>query len=346
GTAAKDVLPARAQFMHMMGMLAGKWPHTLSIQPGGTSRAITSVEKVRLLGILYQFRGFLERTLFGDTLEHIVSLSSAEDLQAWAQQEAHKQSDFGTFLTIAEDLNLADMGKATDHFMSFGVYPVAGKKLFRAGVWKDGEVLSLKPETIKEDVSHSWMKNGSEPKHPREGVTIPDADMKDGYTWCKAPRLGGDVVEVGALARQIVSGHPLIQSLVAASGGNVRNRIVARLLELALVVIEMETWVKEVQPDAPFYHLTSMPDEAEGAGMMEAARGSLGHWLRVKNGRILNYQIIAPTTWNFAPRDSHGKLGALEQALLGAPIREGEDTPVSVQHIVRSFDPCMVCTVH
>jgi len=177
-------------------------------------------------------------------------------------------------------------------------------------------------------------------------VTQPDPDMKQGYTWCKAPRLANDVVEVGALARQVVSGHPLIRDLVGQSGGNVKSRVVARLLELALVVIEMENWVKEVQPNEPFYHLTSMPDEAEGAGMMEAARGSLGHWLRIKNGRILNYQIIAPTTWNFSPRDAQGKLGALEQALLGAPIREGEDTPVSVQHIVRSFDPCMVCTVH
>jgi len=346
GTAAKDMLPARAQFMHMMGMLAGKWPHTLSIQPGGTSRAITAIEKVRLLGIIYQFRSFLENTLFGDKLESIANLSSAKDLQAWAMQDAHRKSDLGLFLEIADSLNLADMGNATDHFMSFGVYPVAGKNLFKAGVWKDDIVSPLQPETIKEDVSHSWMKNGDKPKHPHEGVTIPDPDMKDGYTWCKAPRLGGDVVEVGALARQIVNGHPLIQSLIGQSGGNVRNRVVARLLELALVVIEMETWVKAIRPTEPFYHLTSMPDEAEGAGMMEAARGSLGHWLRVKNGRILNYQIIAPTTWNFAPRDAHGQLGALEQALLGAPIREGEETPVSVQHIVRSFDPCMVCTVH
>ena len=29
-----------------------------------------------------------------------------------------------------------------------------------------------------------------------------------------------------------------------------------------------------------------------------------------------------------------------------APVLPGETTPVSVQHIVRSFDPCMVCTVH
>ena len=80
--------------------------------------------------------------------------------------------------------------------------------------------------------------------------------------------------------------------------------------------------------------------------MIEAAWGSLGHWVRIKNGRILNYQIIAPTTWNFSPRDSAGVPGALEQALVNAPVRDGEKDPVSVQHIVRSFDPCMVCTVH
>ena len=33
-------------------------------------------------------------------------------------------------------------------------------------------------------------------------------------------------------------------------------------------------------------------------------------------------------------------------ALVGAPVLPGETTPVAVQHIVRSFDPCMVCTVH
>ncbi len=76
--------------------------------------------------------------------------------------------------------------------------------------------------------------------------------------------------------------------------------------------------------------------------MMEAARGSLGHWLRVRNGRILNYQIIAPTTWNFSPRDRHGEPGAL----VGAPVRDGETEPLAVQHIVRSFGPRMVCTAH
>ncbi|MBL4558192.1 MAG: nickel-dependent hydrogenase large subunit [Rhodobacteraceae bacterium] len=80
--------------------------------------------------------------------------------------------------------------------------------------------------------------------------------------------------------------------------------------------------------------------------LVEAARGALGHWLRVEGGRIAAYQIVAPTTWNFSPRDAAGQPGPLEAALEGAPVGAGETTPIAVQHIVRSFDPCMVCTVH
>ena len=105
----------------------------------------------------------------------------------------------------------------------------------------------------------------------------------------------------------------------------------------------MEQWVRQIVPGEPFFAQGEMPDEASGVGLVEAARGSLGHWLSVADGRIANYQIISPTTWNFSPRDSDGTPGPLEQALVGTPAGEGH---VAVQHVVRSFDPCMVCTVH
>ncbi|MDQ6970963.1 MAG: nickel-dependent hydrogenase large subunit [Mariprofundus sp.] len=346
GTAAKQMLPARAQFMHLMGIMAGKWPHTLAIQPGGTTRTIKAEEKIRIMTCLYQFRTFLETTLFGDSLENIAALSSAEELDGWMQSDQHRSSDFGLFLNISEALSLHTLGRASDHFMSYGVYPSNGESLFSRGVWENGELQRLNLNAIREDVSHSWMLKYGDAKHPFDGITQPDPEMKDGYSWCKAPRLENKVVEVGALARQQVNGHPLIRSLVAASGGNVQNRVVARLLELALVTMAMERWIKAIRPNEAFCHLQSMPDEAEGVGLMEAARGSLGHWLKIKQGKIYNYQIIAPTTWNFAPRDAQEQPGALEQALIGAPVRKGESTPVAVQHIVRSFDPCMVCTVH
>ena len=190
------------------------------------------------------------------------------------------------------------------------------------------------------------MAHANRARHPFDGVTIPDADAAQGYSWCKAPRLGGHVVEVGALARQLVDGHPLIREMVAAEGGNVRARVVARLLEIARIVPLMEQWVRALQPDGPFCVRGQIPDDAQGVGLVEAARGALGHWLKIRNGRILNYQIVAPTSWNFSPRDAEGTPGALEQALIGAPVREEETEPVSVQHIVRSFDPCMVCTAH
>jgi uptake hydrogenase large subunit len=65
----------------------------------------------------------------------------------------------------------------------------------------------------------------------------------------------------------------------------------------------------------------------------------------VKNGEIENYQIVAPTTWNVGPRDSQGLRGSIEEALVGIPIADKHD-PIEVGHVARSFDSCLVCTVH
>ena len=179
------------------------------------------------------------------------------------------------------------------------------------------------------------------------GQTEPDEEMSDpGYSWCKAPRYAGEVVEVGALARQVVDGHPLVHSLVCAGGGNVRNRVIARLLELARVIPVMEQLVQAIALGESFCNHGALPEEAHGVGLVEAARGSLGHWVRIRHGRILNYQIVAPTTWNFSPRDHLGIPGVLEQALLDTEVGVDDADAGAIQHIVRSFDPCMVCTVH
>jgi hydrogenase large subunit len=177
-------------------------------------------------------------------------------------------------------------------------------------------------------------------------VTLPDVDKPAAYSWNKAPRLDGRVVETGAIARQWADGQPLITDVVQRHGSQVASRVLARLIELARVLPMMERWLGAIVPREPFYTPDRLPDEGEGMGLTEAARGALGHWVRWRNGRLLHYQIVAPTSWNFSPRDAQGQPGALEAALVGAPVRPGERTPVAVQHIVRSFDPCMVCTVH
>jgi len=345
GSASAETLDARARFLELMGILAGKWPHTLALQPGGSSRPVQPAEKVQLFVLLRAFRNFLERVVFGDELERVGAIDGLSALEAWRDERPvnAQASDFRLFLEIAADLDVSRLGRATDVFLSYGAYRQAAATHFAAGVF-DGALHALEEPSISEDVSHAWLVEDA-PRHPAEGATRPAPDKPGAYTWCKAPRLGGRVVEVGALARQVVNGHPLARDLVFRAGGNVFSRVVARLLELALVVPEMERWAMSLEPGAPFCLSATEPDDATGAGLVEAARGSLGHWLVIRRGRINGYQIVAPTTWNFSPRDAAGRPGALEQALVGTPAGEGE-AEVAVQHVVRSFDPCMVCTVH
>lgn len=337
GSAGDDLLPARARLLNVMGFLAGRWPHTLALQPGGSTRAVTAGERVRLRSLLREVRAFAEGVLLGDTLEDFAALATWPQLQAWA---AGRRGDFPAFLGAAGDLGLERIGRAGDNFISFGAYD----GLFPAGIRRpDGTVDAVDPTKITEDARHAWLVDG-EPLPPARGETRVLVDKESAYTWCKAPRYAGEALETGALARQRVAGTSLPCDLVARHGASVTARVVARMVELATVLPAMDGWVRELVPGEPFCVPAPLPDEAEAAGLVEAARGSLGHWLRIERGRIAHYQIVAPTTWNFSPRDRRGRPGPLELALVGLPA--GDGAPPLVQHVVRSFDPCMVCTVH
>lgn len=348
GQHARLALAARQRWFTLLGTLGGKWPHTQSIVPGGSSRAVEASERIRLLARVREFRAFLEQTLFGAPLESIAAIDSEAALRAWHAAAAPDSSDLRLFLTLAWQLGLDRMGAGPGLYMAYGSYPLPGGGLFFArGVWdaaQGGKVLDI--AAVTEDATYAWLADTGGPRHPADGMTLPAADKPDGYTWNKAPRLAGRVLETGALARQLVHGHPLLRNVAARCGATVYSRVLGRLMELALVVPAMEQWLKALTPDAPYFLAQELPDDASGVGLTEAARGSLGHWVSVRNGKIANYQIIAPTSWNFSPRDARGIPGALEAALVGTEVQPGETTPVAVQHIVRSFDPCMVCTVH
>lgn len=337
GASQHAALEARARLFHITGILGGKWPHTLAIQPAGVTRTPDAAEKVRIVSILRSFRRHLEQRLFGAPVEAFVSLSGVTDLEGWSTGDA------SLFLRASADLGLDAIGIGPRRYLSYGAYPLGAGRVTQAGAWVDGSVADIDAGQILEHVAQSWMLGNA--AHPFEGLTQPDEDMApEGYSWCKAPRLDGQTFEVGALARQIVDGHPLAMAL--AQEGGVRARIAGRLLEIARTQIWLEHWADALDPSATFMGAFDVPRSGRGVGLVEAARGSLGHWVVIEDGRIANYQIIAPTTWNFSPRDDRGQPGPLEAALVGAPVVEGESAPLSVQHIVRSFDPCMVCTVH
>jgi len=338
GSAVRAWVAARAQLLHIVGLLGGKWPHTLAIQPGGVTRAPNRRDKVRMQTTLRTFRRHLETGLFGAPVEDFTELGTAASLVGW------DRGDVGLFMRIAADLGLGAMGPGPGRYLSFGAYPMDDGRAFAAGLREDGVLRDVPVDAIAEDLSHAWMLGDA--AHPEAGVTQPDEDMRaPAYSWCKAPRLESRCVETGAFARQVVDGHPAALDL-AARGSTVLARVAGRLLEVARTQLLLERWVAALDTEAPFITDVALPRAGTGAGLVEAARGALGHWIAVEDGVISGYQIIAPTTWNFSPRDSAGTPGPVEAALVGAAVGAGEDTPLSVQHIVRSFDPCMVCTVH
>lgn len=89
----------------------------------------------------------------------------------------------------------------------------------------------------------------------------------------------------------------------------------------------------------------SWPKEAKGVGTVAAPRGALGHWIRIKDGKIENYQCVVPTTWNGSPRDTKGQIGAFEASLMNTPMANPEQ-PVEILRTLHSFDPCLACSTH
>ena len=150
-------------------------------------------------------------------------------------------------------------------------------------------------------------------------------------------------------------GNPEVKSLVDSALSqlnlkpsvmfSVMGRHLARALETKLIADSMADWVLELKPNEPSYISYELPQEASGMGLTEAARGALGHWVEIKEGKIANYQVITPTSWNASPMDDRGQPGPIEQAITGTKLKD-EANPFEIVRIVRSFDPCLACAVH
>ena len=121
--------------------------------------------------------------------------------------------------------------------------------------------------------------------------------------------------------------------------------VLARALSAKFISDNLEKWLLEIKPGEPTYVEYEIPDESQGFGITEAARGALGHWIEIKDKKIANYQCVVPTTWNASPRDDNGNPGPIEQAIMGTKIRD-KDNPFEIVRIVRSFDPCLACAIH
>ena len=345
GSSYSKFIKTRTNFLALLGLFAGKWPNTLALQPGGTTRAVNLSEIIRAKGILLEFRNFLEENLLGSEIGRWLENKNLGDIDSWLREDEHENSDLGIFIAFARRFGLDKIGEGPGRFLSSGGYHLPGGRTWLKSGYFDGEFQVFDERKIAEHIKHSWLKGYEGGRHPLEGVTEPDVDKSGAYSWAKSPRYDGNVVEVGPLARMINDRDSLILNLESDLGASIYVRVLARLHEAIRLVKQLEIWLGQIDPSRPFYIKPEKPEEAEGTGLTEAARGVLGHWIRIEKGKIGNYQVITPTTWNVSPRDSHGNPGAVEEALIGTSV-EDEKNPVEVAHVIRSYDPCLFCTVH
>jgi [NiFe] hydrogenase large subunit/hydrogenase large subunit len=133
------------------------------------------------------------------------------------------------------------------------------------------------------------------------------------------------------------------------------GRVAARGIETLVIAEKMLDWIAELEANidsgnvamhnGALWDPSTWPDQAMGWGITEAPRGALGHWVRIENGTIANYQCVVPSTWNGSPRDAMGQRGPWEEALIGTPVADPQK-PVEILRTIHSFDPCMACSVH
>jgi hydrogenase large subunit len=220
--------------------------------------------------------------------------------------------------------------------------------------------------------------------HPWDGITEPNyvlgpktkgtktniqaLDEEGKYSWIKSPRWKGNAVEVGPLARYIIGyaqnkaefKEP-VDKLLTDLGAPVSalfstlGRTAARALECQWAARQMRYFQDKLvanikagdssTANTEKWKPESWPKEVKGVGFTEAPRGALGHWVKIKDGKIDNYQAVVPTTWNGSPRDPKGGIGAFEAALMDTPLADPEK-PLEILRTLHSFDPCLACSTH
>lgn len=363
--------------VEVYAIFGGQWPHSSFMVPGGVMCAPTLSDVTRSIAILEHWKDeWLEKQWLGCSVERWLENRTWEDVLAWVDEnESQHDSDLGFFIRYALDIGLDKYGAGVGDYISSGTYfepsryenpTIEGRNaalIGRGGVYAGGRWYEFDQSRIREDVTHSFYE-GDRPLHPFEGETRPidpEAGRAQGkYSWAKSPRydvpgMGYIPLETGPLARRIAAGapgaepyqdqDPLFVDILAKKGPSVLVRQLARVHEAPKYYQWVRNWLDQIDLHEPFYTKPVEHASGRGFGSTEAARGALSDWIVIEDGKIANYQVITPTAWNIGPRDGDEVPGPIEKAMVGTPIADPED-PVELGHVARSFDSCLVCTVH
>lgn len=205
------------------------------------------------------------------------------------------------------------------------------------------------------------------------------------YSWIKTPRYRGHAMEVGPLARLAVNyaaKDPGMVEIADAALARWRQmadkfngrdcgltfdswfstpgRMIARAIDASragrFMQMAYDSLIANIKAgdermfNSARWEPSSWPADAKGYSLNEAPRGANAHYCHIHNRKMVNYQMVVPTTWNGSPRDPSGQRSPFEESLIGTPVAGIEQSnPEMTLEIIRtlhSFDPCMACAVH
>lgn len=296
----------------MLAVLGGKAPHNHGVFVGGVTVNIDSYKLIKVKSLLEAIHDFIINNMVEDV--HIIAKYYPEYFRN---------------------------GIGYKNLLSYGVYDKYEEKdltYVMPGILLNGRRQEFDPSRIREGIYHAWYVSQSETNKPNQGDIKPDRDKEEGYSWVKAPRYKGYSMEVGPLARMILSGE-------YTRGISTMDRTIARVLEAQKISEIMKGLIRKVELKPANQKIYDIPNKSTGEGLIDTTRGALGHWINIENQSIKNYDIITPTSWNLSPMDAKGKKGVVEKALIGTEI-EDINNPIEIGRIVRSFDPCVSCATH
>ncbi len=337
-------LPVMADLHKMVALFGGKAPHPVTIEAGGVTTTPT-------LDLIARYESLLEK------VAPFIENSYRHDLLGVA----------GAFPDYFEQ------GRGYGNLLSYPYLPQADGSghLIAGGATVNGKYEPLDLARITEDHRYSWYDNqpdrGVRPGKVGRLQPISWAAYKtehakpDGkYSWARAPRYGGAVMEVGPAARVVNTYHagtnPQLTALVDRTNRelgiglehypSVMGRHLSRWILAKLTLDTLRRDIARVVPDKLAFEERPVPKNAAGVGLTEATRGALAHWIETDgDGNIRNYEMIVPTTWNISPRDADERPGPVEKMLIGTAVADHEN-PIEMTRIVRSTDPCLACSVH
>ncbi|SFE49721.1 hydrogenase large subunit [Thermoflexibacter ruber] len=375
GTSFQTGVVASGRPVEVYALFGGQWPHSSYMIPGGVMCAPTLKDITRAHAIMNQFRNdWLEKVWLGCSIERYLQIKSWDDMMAWVEEnESQRNSDLGLFIRAGLQFGLDKFGQGVGKFLAYGTYlhkdkynrpTIEGRNeaLISSSGFFDGKNYHVfDHKQVMEHVKHSWYADvpASHPWDEPMPTPLPSQNLMetkfDGkYSWAKAPRYMGYSAEAGPLARVVMNANPankshqiqdpLFGDIIQKLGPSVFTRVLGRMHEAPRLYEFINQWLTQIDLDAEFY-IKPQEIDGQGFGATEAARGALAHWIEIEGGVIKNYQVIAPTTWNVGPNDEQGNPGPIEAALTGIEIEDPHD-PVEVGIVARSFDSCLVCTVH